>query len=259
MENHWAVVIKGNALDLKNALLLFERGGVGGVRLGTIELSGGRVLPALFASSFGAECRSEDVQEEASRLLDLINGILFVTDPGRELLSIWSVHPRTAHGWGPGYAFMAGSAKGRSHLSGSLDGGAVCERVEPLWVDLAVSHPEVRDVLLFLRTPEPDWFDLFKASELIESAKAKSWWPERQFALLTCSAQFARHARGTYEGLSPEQRMRLGEARRLVAELARRWLGWWVENEVEARAAMDDRVRAMRHGKRPSGRPRRVP
>lgn len=64
MTDRWAVVLDGNSIDLNNASRCFGHAASRSVRIGTIEVSGGRTLPALFADSFGALSRPEDVQEE---------------------------------------------------------------------------------------------------------------------------------------------------------------------------------------------------
>ena len=84
MAERWAVVLDGNFIDLKSAARCFGHAGSRPVRIGTIDLPGGRTLPALFADSFGMLSRHEDVQGEARRLLAVVDGILFVGDQGRE-------------------------------------------------------------------------------------------------------------------------------------------------------------------------------
>lgn len=243
----WAVVLDGSSIDLDNASRCFGHAGSRSVRIGTIETFNGGILPALFADSFGVLSRPEDVQEEAVRLLDLISGILFVGDQGREPIRIVSVHPHTPEGWGQGYSFIAGSVKVRSSASGNLSGGSPVEPPEFRWMELAQTEEEVRDVLLFLRAPEPDWFDLYKVSELLASAKERqAWLPASRFRDFGDSAQFDRHARGRYEAMDPAGRMDLGQARDFIRDMARQWLDWWRTDEAGARAASRENVNERR-------------
>lgn len=245
MTERWAIALEGSPIDLKNASRFFGNTSSRSVRIGTIETSSGRTFPALFAASFETLSEHEDVQKEGHHLLDLINGVLFVGDRGREPLRISSVHPRTPEGWGPGYSFMSGQAKGRSSAFGDLTGGSPVEPSEVYWIELAQEVEEVRDVLLFMRTSEPDWFDLYKVSEMLSSAKKQGWFPADLLKAFKGSAQFERHAFGDHEAMDPKTRMDIDQARDFIRGTARQWLEWWSTNEVEARAASRTKKRKL--------------
>ena len=102
------------------------------------------------------------------------------------------------------------------------------------------------DVLRFLKAPEPDWLDLFMASELLESAAGSPGGRRRVRENFTANSQEGRHARGPYENLPLSRRMDLRQARRFVAELARQWLDWWIVDEVGARTASCENERRKR-------------
>lgn len=244
----WAVTLEGEPMDLENATRLLGRAAPDGVRVGTIRTPAGRVLPALFSGSFDALAEHSDVHEEARRLLDLVNGLLVLTDQNRDPLRIGTIHPRDGDGWGVGYLMMAGRAKVRSWASGSLGGAGEAPPMPPevRWIALAQEERVVGDVLRFLKAPEPDWLDLYMASELLESGAGQAWWPKAKFGAFTASSQVGRHARGPHENLPPERLMSLGQARGFIAGLARRWLDWWTADEAGARAASSENERRKR-------------
>ncbi len=252
MTERWAVALEGEPMDLENAARLFGRAGTGSVRVGTISTPSGRVLPALFSGSFDALAEHGDVHEEAKRVLEMINGLLVLTDQGREPLGIGSIHSREGEGWGVGYLMMAGRVKVRSWAGGSLGGVKASPPLprEARWIELAQAEKAVGDVLRFLKAPEPDWLDLFRASELLESAAAQPWWPKSKFGAFTGSSQAGRHARGPHENMPPRRLMSLEHARGFITGIARQWLDWWIADEAGARAASRENERRKRKDKR---------
>jgi hypothetical protein len=242
------VTLDGEAMNLDHAARLLGRAEPGGARVGTISTPAGRVLPALFSGSFDALTEHSEVHEEARRLLDMINGLLVLTDQSREPLRLGTIHPRDGDGWGTGYLMMAGRVRIRSWAGGNLDGAGMPGPLPPevRWIALAQVEPVVGDVLRFLKAPEPDWLDLYMASELLESGAGQAWWPKARFGAFTASSQVGRHARGPHENLPPERLMSLGQARGFIADLVRLWLDWWIADEAGARAASRENERRKR-------------
>jgi hypothetical protein len=90
------------------------------------------------------------------------------------------------------------------------------------------------DVLIALRG-EPDWFDLWKAFEIIVMDERKlPNWPTDDVEWFRKTASQYRHSpsnRHAVEGSkwlrdNEKPEMKLGDARRLIARLATVWLDW---------------------------------
>jgi hypothetical protein len=249
MAEHCGVTLEGHPFDLREVTRCFGNAAPCQLRVGTLTTPTGNTLPALFAAAFDRLIDDGEVHREAERILALINGILFVIDPAREPLKVASIHRHTSDGWGSGTVPTAGKAEGRSKAVATATGGTELlpsDIPEVRWMELALVVDEVRDVLLFLRAPEPDWFDLYKAGELLESASGQPWWPKSKFNDFTCSAQFDRHARGTHENMKSERRMALPEARKFIRNIAQKWLLCWTSDEAGARKASQQNVRRRR-------------
>jgi hypothetical protein len=87
---------------------------------------------------------------------------------------------------------------------------------------------------------------MYKASELLGSAKGQSWWQKERFRDFEDSAQFDRHARGRFESMDLNRRMDIDVARNFIRDVARRWLDWWIKDESAARAASQSNVAERR-------------
>ena len=90
--------------------------------------------------------------------------------------------------------------------------------------------------MTFLRG-EPDWFDLYKAFELMrddinsklgQNKYGQMGWPDKKTAdEFSESAQVYRHSRAKWpEGYDLSTAMKSDEAREFIQSLARTWLGW---------------------------------
>ena len=91
------------------------------------------------------------------------------------------------------------------------------------------------DVLTFLRG-EPDWFDLYKAFELMRDdinrrlgrhRYEQMGWPDKKIVdEFSESAQVYRHSRVKWGRFDLSTAMDFDEARAFVQSLARTWLNW---------------------------------
>ena len=189
---------------------------------------------------------SANVLEASKPLVDLINGILFVREPTRKPLRSGAVHERQPDGtWNAG-TIHAGMhvMEGRSRLKANAVAVTAPGSPPPppppppphtIWLKDALTGSVVSDVLTFLRG-EPDWFDLYKAFELMrddvnnhlgQHNQTQIGWPskdERDF--FSESAQVHRHSPIKWGRYNLKTAMQLHEARKFVRSLANAWLNW---------------------------------
>jgi len=236
MEDRWAIALGGDELDLEDARKLFG-GPAGPIRVGVIETVNQRRVDALFARALDELPDASAVREPADRLVSILNGALFVFDPGRVPVQVRGVHEWQVDGWNAGtiFARMKGSlGRVRVTSAGVVTGGAPRPPPAPVvpkqvrWLELAETDTPVHDVLMFLRDAEPDWFNLYKAWEYLRSGDNQPWWNKAANSAFSCSAQFDRHAFGPHENMAPERRLSVEDARVFIRWLAEQWLDWRV-------------------------------
>lgn len=237
----WAIALEGNQIDLRDALRSFASNGP--VRVGEIRRPDGTPATAIVADELGGVSTTEEAHEIGTRLVDWLNGALFVQNADRQRLTLAAVVERDAAGtWIRGIAPGAGTAKGRSraYFVGQTigpDGQPLPSPPQPhdRWIELATSDVVAADVLTYL-SRELDWFDIYKAFEMMRddlnrvvgtNNYASIGWPNvKRFQ---ASAQVYRHAMPKWPvGYNMKTAMGLDEARKLVRELAEKWLNWRV-------------------------------
>lgn len=255
MPDRWAVPLEGESLDTEDAKRLFADGPicVREVPIGDDESS-----VALQADEFEQKAGHLEVLATAERLLDYVNGALFLTDMTRRPLRVLSggtVRERGETGLYDrrhGVVRLAGRFRARSSFSAMLTtagGGqtpppdpAPSRPVEAEALALTTSDEAVREVLNYLRA-DPDHPALYSAYERIKRdvAEAQAHWqaPDRKGARPSLpwaegeddefrrSAQPFRHGDPVkWAGRNRETAMPLLEARALVSGWARKWLEW---------------------------------
>jgi hypothetical protein len=104
-----------------------------------------------------------------------------------------------------------------------------------VWMTEATRDDTLADVLTFLRG-EPDWFDLYKAFELMrddinrrlgQHRYAQMGWPDKpKIDEFSESAQVHRHSRVKWGRFDLSTAMEFDQARAFVQSLARTWLDW---------------------------------
>jgi hypothetical protein len=241
----WAVALEGDPFDIEDARALFAQHDE--VQIGVIEVAPDRNPTALLAKEFQALNNSSEVLEAPERIFDLLNGIMFVRDRARKPLRPGAVHERQEDGrWSAGTIFAKASLfEGRDRLFAHAvvlqAPGSPPPPPPPLpphviWMTEATQDDTLAEVLTFLRA-EPDWFDLYKAFELMRAdikgrlpndRYGQMGWPDKaKRDEFTESAHVHRHssARWARYDLSTAP-MKIDQAREFVQSLARIWLDW---------------------------------
>jgi hypothetical protein len=198
----------------------------------------------LRGDDFEVYTEAHDVLVYAESLLPLINGVAKVhfgdTDPVK-LAGVSRLHP---NGRREVFAFMSGIGRSRARAFGvatvtssngepvaPVPGTTIASRLE-----VARRYPEVGLALRFFAT-SPNWFDLYKVSELVEQDAgnvrgivAKGWCTKADFDHFTASANnyhatgsSARHARLDWRPMN-QPAMTLQEAEDFIRGLLDNWI-----------------------------------
>jgi hypothetical protein len=244
-QDRWAVSLRGKPLDLEDAAELLA--GEGPLRVNTVVDVAGHTWTALFADAFSNATSASEVNDAAPSIVDRLNGVLFVRHPNREPLSVDAVLEWREAAAGSSVGFTRSvfiSAQDeltvRSRLKAGLtvtsnEGQSIyTPPPERAWLITALSDDVLADVLMFLRG-SPDWFDLWKAFEMmtkdISDRSGGKWkssgvpWPD--VVWFSKCANFHRHSRAkSFEGVNAQNAMKIGVARRFVAGLVKPWCEW---------------------------------
>jgi hypothetical protein len=240
----WAVALEGDAFDIENARDLFA--GHDEIQVRVIEVASDRKPTVLFAKDFESLSNNSEVFEASQRLFDFLNGIMFVRDVGRKPLHPGAVHERQKDGrWSAGTSFVKMALfEGRDRLFAAAvvlqAPGSPPVPPPPLpphaiWMTEATRDDTLADVLTFLRG-KPDWFDLYKAFELMrddinrrlgQHNYEEMGWPDKpKLDEFSESAQVHRHSRVKWGRFNLSNAMEFDKASSFVQSLARRWLDW---------------------------------
>lgn len=229
LPSRWAIDLHGEPMDLGEAAYLFAHDAEVCIRTGIAPTNSDATV--LVAREFEPLLSPRDVHSAAERIVDYLNGILFVDDPDRQPITIGGVHERKPNGQWSTSVIVAGAhlkvrgGKVRFHASNQT----LATAPQTHWMAAGLNHDIVADVLTYLRG-YPDWFDLYKAYEAMcrdVGKKPGPRWPEehRDFSR---DAQLHRHSREWCERMkiNPTGAMELEQARTLVRAMARSWLEW---------------------------------
>lgn len=231
--NKWAVAVEGDEQDLQDAAELFAVGKVT-VRRGVVT-SGDAVL---LAEEIELLQSVEEVRDAAERMINVVNGILFLEEPARTPLRVVGIHERNATG-GWGVAVICGSADAMIRGVKSKGMAGVAPPIpspQSAWMLKGLEDDVVEDVLVYLRG-RPDWFNLYKAYETMESDFGKHSsqqqstikWPDRSLrSQFRQDAQLYRHSRSWWnrKRIPNTSPMTLREASTFIRTMARGWLEW---------------------------------
>jgi hypothetical protein len=231
LDGRIAVALEGDPADLDDACLAFP---VGEVQVSKITIPPNEKYVLLSDALNGLASDSEIVRM-AERLIDWINGALFLQDVRRRPIASQGIHHRQAANgeWGVTIARATVTVRGRSTGRFVAD-GPVGPTPQTLMMQKAMVDDNVREVLTYL-SKVPDWIDLFKAFEVMrreiagrlgEDGQQKIGWPgKNKIGTFTGDAQFDRHAKGNkWPKRARETAMPLHEARAFVRGLCSKWL-----------------------------------
>ena len=240
----WALQLTGARMDMEDAVTLFGANSDPTIR--TMDDGNGNTINLLTSPQLDLFNTAREVDEAAKRLLGIVNGVLFVLEPGRAPLAAAGVRERNANGGWNAYA-IAGTVnlierndRLRAVGMAILGGEPFPQHTRPpaalRWAAAAQSDQVVGDVFIYL-SGAPDWFDFYKAFELMRDdinqriggqhrQEEMGWPPKKDLDHFTLSAQVYRHAPPWEGGYTPAKAMPLGKATRYIQSLASIWLAW---------------------------------
>jgi hypothetical protein len=232
LPSRWAIDLQGDQIDLTESVTLFARDAEICIRTGIVSTNPAATV--LVAREFEPLSTAEEVHTAGERIVDFLNGILFVQDPARKPISIGGIHERRPNGlWN--VAILCASAhitlRGVKAL-GVVAGQHSPPPVQTAWMAAGLKDEVVADVLTYLRA-QPDWFDLYKAYETMTKNTGRNptglgWPSERQLSDFRKSAQLRRHSKEwcVRQKLDWPGPIELPEARTLIRSMAKAWLDW---------------------------------
>lgn len=238
----WAVALEGHQFDVEDARVLFgdQREGI---QIASINISPDRRPTVLMADDLDDLNEPAQVLDAAQRIVDHLNGILFIMDSKRQPLSAGAAYRRMPDGnWDRGTTVLGAALfenRSRVHFAAvalSSDGTPIPSPPMPqvTWLREAGLDDVVGDVLTYLRGT-PDWFDLYKAFERMrddinrrlggQHRTHEIGWPD--FDDFTEAANVHRHSPAKWGRYDPSNApMSLNEARGFVQKLVQTWLDW---------------------------------
>lgn len=235
-----AVALSGHPRDLEDLRTWFVSGPIQVVE---IDVPAAGRVTALLAEEFDGLSSGEQVQAMAPRLVGQLNGVLFASDPDRPPVRVFGIYERTANGdWGHTHVSLVEKLSARDRVTVVLTGPDGLPvpgppPSQPVWLALASGPTDpnpAADILIALRG-EPDWFDLWKAFEIIvtDERKLPNWPTDEIEWFRKTASQYRhspsnRHAVAGRKWLKKEKKPKMGirQARHLVARLAVEWLDW---------------------------------
>lgn len=232
LDGRIAIALEGESIDLDDACMFFSEDI--GIQVRRIHIPPNDKV-VLLADDLNDLTDEQQICSTATRYIDLINGILFLENTSRVPIQAQGiVHRQSANGnWGVTIWVPSVTIRVRSQLRLNNRNPGEPSRQALLLRDASKSKP-AHDVLIHLRG-RPEWFDLYKAYELMRAdisrrlgsnGRAAIGWPSRtKISHFTKSAQLYRHAKGDWpNGITLESAMSLKEARNFIKNLCSLWL-----------------------------------
>jgi hypothetical protein len=231
LEGRIAVALDGEQIDFDDACMFFSEDI--GIQIKRLHIPPNDKV-VLLADDLNGLTDDGQIYSSAKRLVDLVNGVLFLQDPNRVPLSVQGIiHRQAANGkWGVTiYATGFASGRSRARFNNGVPGEPTAQA---LLLQRASKNEVASDVLTHL-SGKPEWFDLYKAYELMRAdikkrfrkqGAAKIGWPGKpRISYFTQSAQVYRHAKTDWpKGFSPQSAMSLRDARSFTQALCNLWL-----------------------------------
>lgn len=233
----WALELTAPRLDMDDALAWF-----GSCADPTIRNVGNEASPlfALTSPQMEGLTTPQEVEEVARRLLAIVNGVLFALEADRQPLTSDGVMERTSSGWHKfGTVFMHGRSRARAEAMALVQGEPSPQYTRPppalRWAAAAQHDQTVADIFQYL-SAKPDWFNFYKAFELMrhdinqriggQRQEQMGWPSKRDLDHFRLSAQVYRHAPPWDSDYAPAKAMPLPEATRFIQSLTNTWLNW---------------------------------
>jgi hypothetical protein len=191
----------------------------------------------LESSTFDSLDGVVEVNEEAERLLTLMNGAVKAQDPTSRPVHLTRDF-RDENGPHRLAIAMTAEVRATSHVA-HVGPGLPPVAPARVWLASGESNPNVADALELLAAPHLSWANLYKIWEILrddvgggsKAIKDRGWASDNQLTRFTRSANHpkasgadARHARDTTE--PPPNPMALSEARDFILTLVQDWLEW---------------------------------
>ena len=204
LDGRIAVALEGEAIDLGDACSFFPEGE------GDVQVCRMTIPPnekyVLLSDVLNSLTDESEIVRMAGRLIDLINGVLFLEDPQRQPIASQGIHHRQAANgnWGVTIVIPGVSARGRAGRFDFRQPGEPTRQA--LVMQKALNNDAVMDVLSQLRLV-PDWTDLFKAHELMQAdisqrlgkgGQQKIGWPKSRVETFERDAQLFRHSKARW-------------------------------------------------------------
>ena len=237
----WALQLRGPQFDIDDAIALFgESSDL------TVRNVGSDAAPLFVLTSPQLDGLGDSLEAEklATKLLAIVNGILFVLQPDRVPLASTGIQERAANGRWIHHLVAVGLSVGRSRARADsmvLVGGKPSpQHTRPApalrWAAEAEKDEVVSHALRYL-SGEPDWFDYYNAFELMrddinrriggQHRQEQMGWPNKKdLDHFTLSAQVYRHPPPWDGGYTPDNAMTLAKATHFIQSLAQTWLAW---------------------------------
>ncbi|MCD0422007.1 hypothetical protein LOC51_32750 [Rubrivivax sp. JA1024] len=234
-EGRIAVALEGHEFDLEDACDAFPLGGKA-VQVCRIVIPPNEKY-VLLSEMLNELTDESEIARISQRLIDLVNGVLFIDNPLRQPIRRQGIHHRQSvnGNWGVTINVPAAFARGRAGKISFAQKVVATEQQSQIC--LALADEVVLEVLSYLRDT-PDWLDLYKAHETMQADLSVRFgqkgqkiigWPEKKIKIFTEVANGARHGKKSERVREKRERkgeavMSLPEARQFVRELCQLWL-----------------------------------
>jgi hypothetical protein len=230
----WALQVSAPRHDMEDAIALF------GTHFDLmIQSVGSDTDPLFLLTSPRLEVldAAREVHDAATKLLAIVNGVLFVLEPDRVPLTSAGVQERKEDGkWIHHLTAIDLVVRSRLRADAVIISGEPSPVPALRWSAAAQRDEVVSHVFKYL-SGKPDWYDFYSAFELMrddinrriggQHHQEQMGWPaKKRLDHFTLSAQVYRHPPPWDGCYTPAIAMSLGEATRFMQSLTKIWLTW---------------------------------